>query len=136
MKNLSLRQLPDRYVMVQLDARDPLPSWSTGAVSFSSITRTQSELSLIVPRHVVPADTGFDGEWDCLGIDQQFSLDIPGIAASVASPLAAAGLSVFVVATVDTDYFLVRDAAAAGAALRAAGHNVTLLADGLIQSAR
>lgn len=129
MKKLRLRQLPDRYVMVQLAAQAPLPSWSTGIVSFSSITRTQSELSLIVPRQAVPAEVKVDGEWDCLGIDQQFSLDIPGIAASVASPLAAGGLSVFVVATVDTDYFLVRDAAAAAAALRAAGHSVTLLAD-------
>ena len=115
--------------MIRLDPRAALPSWSTNTASFCSITRTRTELSLIVPRQVVPADLTFDGEWDCLGIDQQFPLDIPGIAASVASPLAAGGLSVFVVATVDTDYFLVRDAEAAAAALRAAGHTVTLLVD-------
>ncbi|MET4059093.1 hypothetical protein ABIB35_000624 [Arthrobacter sp. UYP6] len=89
--------------MVQLNPADPLPPWSTDVVSFCSITRTRSELSVIAPRHVVPADVACDGEWDCLGIDQKFTLDVPGIAASIASPLAGDGISVFVVATVDTD---------------------------------
>lgn len=49
-----------------------------------------------------------------------------GVVASLVTPLAEAGISVFVVSTFDTDYLLVKadDLARATAALRAAGHDV------------
>jgi hypothetical protein len=112
--------------MVQLGPRQALPDWATGPSEFCSVTRTRTELSIIAPLDALPPGTAHDGEWACLGIDQKFTLDVPGIAASVTAPLAAAGLSVFVVATVDTDYFLVRDATAAARRTVAAGHDVVL----------
>jgi hypothetical protein len=49
-----------------------------------------------------------------------------GVVASLVSPLAEAGVSVFVVSTFDTDYLLVKDhdLERASVALRAAGHEV------------
>jgi hypothetical protein len=54
-------------------------------------------------------------------------LDQSGILASVTAPLAAARVSVFAMATYDTDYVLIPDAqrAMALAALEAAGHTVS-----------
>jgi hypothetical protein len=51
---------------------------------------------------------------------------LTGVAAALTAPLAAAEISVLPVATYDTDYLFVRDAALerAVAALRAAGHTV------------
>ncbi len=57
-------------------------------------------------------------------IDGDFGLDEPGIMVSVANPLAEAGLSVFAIASYDTDHLLVRDLATACAELFAAGHRV------------
>jgi hypothetical protein len=55
-------------------------------------------------------------------------MDFPmvGVVSSLATPLAQAGLSVFVVSTFDTDYLLVKDTEidTATAALRGAGHEL------------
>ena len=52
------------------------------------------------------------------------SFDQVGILASLAQPLAAAGVSIFVVSTYDTDYLLVKEEKLelARESLRAAGH--------------
>jgi hypothetical protein len=49
---------------------------------------------------------------------------LTGIVATLAQPLAEAGISIFDISTYDTDHILVRDAhlAAARTALEAAGH--------------
>ena len=54
-------------------------------------------------------------------------LDLIGILASIAEPLAEAGLSIFAISTYDTDYVLVkgRDLDTAVRALKRAGHQVT-----------
>ena len=122
---LTLRRLPGELAMLRLGPADDIPPWAlTSPTTFSSISRTGNELSLIVPAAVVPAGTDADRGWFALGIGGQFDLDQPGIANSVLAPLAAAGQSVFVVATFDTDYFIVRDPAAATAVLEKAGHRV------------
>ncbi|HEY9444359.1 MAG TPA: ACT domain-containing protein, partial [Gemmatimonadales bacterium] len=53
-------------------------------------------------------------------------LDLIGILAAIADPLAEAGLSIFAISTFDTDYVLVksRDLPAAVEALERAGHQV------------
>ena len=125
MPQLTLRRIPGDFAMLRLGPDDQIPPWALASpAAFASLTRTENELSLIVPAGAVPAGVEADGGWCCLGIDDQFGLDVPGIADSVLAPLAAAGQSVFVVATFDTDHFLVRDTAAAAAVLEAAGHRV------------
>ena len=56
-----------------------------------------------------------------------FPFDQVGVLASFASPLAAAGVSLFALSTFDTDYVLVKEerVGAAVEALRAAGHERT-----------
>ena len=51
-----------------------------------------------------------------------------GVVASFSTPLAVAGVGIFVISTFDTDYLLVKDDdfSKAVAALRAAGHAVEL----------
>ena len=50
-----------------------------------------------------------------------------GVVASLVTPLAEAGISVFVVSTFDTDYLLIKETESemALAALQAAGHKVS-----------
>ena len=61
-------------------------------------------------------------------IELDFALT--GVLAALASPLAAAGVSIFAISTYDTDYLLVREEtlAEAVAALCAAGHRFPGLA--------
>ncbi len=64
--------------------------------------------------------------WRVLALVGPFPFDLVGVLASVTSPLASAGVSVFAISTFDTDYVLVKEEhlARAVAVLRSAGHEV------------
>jgi hypothetical protein len=121
---LTFTLLPDLYAIARLDAAAPIPTWPRG--EFVSITRTRDELSIVCRDDAVPSTIRADRGWRCLALQGPFALDQTGVAAEFTRVLAAAGVSVFVVATFDTDYVLVPDRAIARAvaALRAAGHAV------------
>ncbi len=115
-----------RYAIARLDAEKPIPDWPRGA--FVSITRTPAELSIVCEESSVPADVRNDGGWRCIAVEGPIPFETVGVAASIATPLAAAGISVFFVATFDSDYILVKDEAFSRAcsALRDAGHEVEI----------
>lgn len=120
----TLSVVPGRYVIVRLDTDADVPSWAFDRRGgFASVTWTDRELSLILPEEAVPAAFRPTGTWSCLRIEGPFDLDEPGVLASCVGPMAAAGLSVFAVATHDTDYLLVREVDTARSALEAAGHS-------------
>ena len=114
--------------VVRLAADAPVPAWATAA-PFHSVTRTADELSIVceaarVPDDLAPPPTR---DWRALRVRGPLDFALVGILARIASALAAAGVSVFPVATHDTDYVLVREPrlADAVAALRRAGCEVS-----------
>jgi hypothetical protein len=90
------------------------------------MTRTESELSIVCRETSVPAGTHADRGWQCLRVEGPIPLNTVGIAAEFTSVLAKANVSVFPVATYETDYVLVKGdrIEAAIDALQAAGHSV------------
>ncbi len=68
-----------------------------------------------------------DRGWRCLKLEGPLDLDLTGVLASVLLPLAQARVTIFAIATYDTDYVLVREdqRERATAALREAGHGVS-----------
>lgn len=121
---LTFTLLPDRYAIARLNAADAIPAWPRG--DFVSITRTAGELSIVCRDDAVPHNLRADRGWRCLALQGPFALDQTGVAAEFTRVLAAAGVSVFVISTFDTDYVLVPDRVIerAVAALRAAAHVV------------
>jgi hypothetical protein len=123
--NRTLTLLPEDYVICKLPPDTPVPAWALDQqVSFCSITRSLDELSIICPQALTPVEIGANTGWRCLKLNGPFGLDEPGVLASVVTPLAEAGLSVFAVATYDTDYLLVQKLDAAIAALENAACRV------------
>jgi uncharacterized protein len=116
--------LPRCYAICRLSPGEGIPAWALAPSDFVSITRTRAELSVICPASAVPAGIPRQAGWRCLRIDGSTSLEEPGVLVSVADPLAAAGLSVFAVASYETDHLLVADLGPAVEALREAGHRV------------
>ena len=112
-----------RYAIVRLPADAAIPPWAHGA--FVSITRTKHELSIVCNESGVP-DVVADRGWRCLELAGPLPLDQTGVAAGFTRVLADAGIALFVIATYDTDYVLVRDTKLeqATAALHAAGYTV------------
>ena len=114
--------LPGAYTICRFEPGVPVPAWVGGP--FTSITRTSSELSIVCRADRVPAEVPGEDGWRCLQLDDTFDLSQVGVLHSVTQPLAAAGISMFTIATFETDYTLVRRLDAAVRALRAAGHEV------------
>jgi uncharacterized protein len=108
-RKLTLTLLPTTLAVCRLDPSAPLPEWALVG-PFSSITRTESELSVICPEAQVPAKAQHEGGWRCLSVVGQLDFEQIGVFASLAGPLAGAGISIFPIATYDTDHVLVKEA--------------------------
>jgi hypothetical protein len=124
-KKLSLLILPERLAVCQFDPTVPLPVWVEDS-GFCSITRTEEELTVVCREAPVPPGTRCESGWRCIRVQGTFDFSEIGIMFSITQPLAKSGVSVFVVSTYDTDYFLVKekDLAKAIDALKSAGHRV------------
>jgi uncharacterized protein len=118
---LQMHLLPGRYAVCRLERDAPVPEWARGA--FVSVTRTLEELSVVCDERIVPSATRAERGWRCLMVEGPIPFETTGAAAAIATPLAAAKISIFLVATFDTDYLLVKEDALEGAlaALRASG---------------
>lgn len=122
--------------MCRLPAGAALPPWAAAALvapaTVVSITRTGSELSLVLAETALPEeataqpDLRVERGFRALEVAGPLDFSLVGVLAALAAPLAEAGVSLFAVSTFDTDHLLVRedDLGAATAALRGAGHSV------------
>ena len=124
-KKLSLKILPERMAVCRFDASEPLPKW-LDVSDFYSVTRTRDELTVVCREDsVVPGTVGENG-WRCIGVQGVLDFSEIGIIFTITQPLAKNGVSVFVISTYDTDYFLVKEKELPKTidALTAAGHRI------------
>jgi hypothetical protein len=124
---LTLTLINGQFAICRLRPDVDFPSWAKGSEVWS-LTRTPDEITVVCAEEIVPPSVRCDTGWRCLRLDGTFELTLSGVLASITSPLATAGVSVFAVSTYDTDYVLVRGAqlSIATAALATAGHTVLL----------
>ena len=124
---LPLELLPDTLAICRLDAGAPVPSWAAQPSSFLTVSRTADELSITTLQSTVPAEVPCERDYRALRVRGPLPLDLVGILAAIADPLAAAGMSIFAISTYDTDYVLVkaRELERALEVLRRAGHQIT-----------
>ena len=123
---LRLLLLEDRLAVCRLGPTEDVPSWAAG-VGFSSATRTRDELSVVCPEGAVPAGVRAEKGWRALRVAGSMDFALVGVLASMAVPLAGAGVGIFAISTFDTDYLLVKadDLDRAIGALAASGHVVS-----------
>jgi len=122
---LSLDPLPGAFAICRLEPDASLPAWAAGGPLWS-VTRTATELSVVCGLANVPADVRGDGPWRALMVRGPLDLTLTGVLASLAAPLASAGIGLLAVSTYDTDYLLVREADLDRAVrtLQQAGHRI------------
>ncbi|HEX4203632.1 MAG TPA: ACT domain-containing protein [Ktedonobacteraceae bacterium] len=126
MRKLTLSTLPRSYAVCRLDPNGHIPYWALIGDNFVSLTRTDSELSIVCLEENVPQETRAERGWRCIKVDGAFAFSVAGIHASLAVPLAEAEISVLSIATFDTDHLLVKagDLERALDVLAQAGHIV------------
>ncbi|HEY4525795.1 MAG TPA: ACT domain-containing protein [Candidatus Paceibacterota bacterium] len=76
---------------------------------FYSITKTADELSVVCESDAIPPNCPkVEKGWRALKVEGPLDFSLTGILASLATPLAEAGISIFAISTYDTDYVLVK----------------------------
>lgn len=108
MASLTLSILPGRLAVCRLPPGAPLPG-RPASTRFWSVTRTDEELSLVLPEEAAPAGGVVEPGWRCLKVRGPLDFSLTGILASLAGPLAEAGVPIFALSTYDTDYILVKE---------------------------
>lgn len=122
MTQLRIAVLPQRLAVCRLAPDASVPPWVRGA--FTSVTRTDEELSVVCDTEAVPEGVQVERGWRVLKVEGPIPFEMTGVAAALVAPLAEARISVFLLATYDTDYLLLKEESFARAleVLRAAGH--------------
>jgi hypothetical protein len=125
-KVLRFDLLPGALALLRLPAGSPIPEWTAAAQHFLTVTRTPTELSIVADAAVVPGDVVAERDYRAFRVHGPLPLHWVGIVAALAVPLREAAVPIFVIATYDTDYVLVResDVPRAREALLGAGHQV------------
>jgi hypothetical protein len=118
----TLTLLPTALAVCRLPPGSAAPPW-LGAGPLCSITWTDAETSVVSPDADVPPTVRAERGWRAFRVEGPLDFALTGVLAGLTAPLAAAGVPVFALSTFDTDYLLVRVAAAerAAEALRSAG---------------
>jgi hypothetical protein len=110
----------------QLPEDAPIPEWASRG-TFQAFLRTPGELTVVCDAAIVPDDVRSQKGWRCLSLKGPIPFTETAVLSSIAVPLAAASIGIFVLSTFDTDYVLVagRQLDNATRALTAAGHRIT-----------
>jgi hypothetical protein len=106
---LSISLLSDRLAVCRLAPDSPLPPWAKQDRPFTSITRANDELSIIIDERAVPAGTKCERGWRLLKVEGPFEFSLTGIVAAIGDPLRDAEVSIMWVSTFDTDHLLVKN---------------------------
>jgi hypothetical protein len=108
LNNLTIQILPEQYAILHISSDENIPAWVLNG-KYWSITRSESEISIVCQQDVVP--TGFKGEfnWKVFKVHNPLTFEMAGILASLANPLADAGISIFAISSYETDYLMLKE---------------------------
>lgn len=99
---------PGTVAVARLGPSDDLPAWAAAdARPLHAVVRTEDELSVTTSDHLVPEGVEVERGWRALAVRGPLNFGMTGVLASLAAPLAAAEVPIFVVSTFDTDWVLI-----------------------------
>jgi hypothetical protein len=106
--SLPLCVLPGRLAICRLPPDAPLPALPS-STDFWSATRTEDELTIVLPEEAVAAGWRAENGWRCFKVLGPLGFGLTGILASLSTSLAEAGVPIFAISTYNTDYILVKE---------------------------
>jgi hypothetical protein len=98
----------ERLAIIQLGPNAVIPNIEKSN-SFWSITRTEEELSIVLMENIFDPEVKSERGWRNIKVKGPLDFSLTGIIASISTPLAKAGISIFVISTFNTDYILVKE---------------------------
>lgn len=127
MPKQTLAVLPQQFSIYSLDVNADIPKQVFNA-SVYFIGKTNEELSLVLPETITIDAEECDSGWCAMEVLGPLQLSMVGIMADIGNVLAQAQISIFVISTFETDFFLVKahDLGSAARALENGGYKVIL----------
>lgn len=127
MPKQTLAVLTEKFTIHSLPVDSEIPEQVLNS-SLYFIGKTHEELSIVVPETVRIDSEESDMDWCVLEVLGPLQLSMVGIMAQIGNVLANAKVSIFIVSTFETDFFLVKqkDLKAATDALEQDGYKVIL----------
>lgn len=118
---------PEMFTIHSLPDTAPIPPLVFTA-SMYFIGKTRDEVSIVVPDSMHIDSDDSDGNWRVLEVLGPLNLSLVGIMAQIGSVLAKAKVSIFVLSTFETDFFLIKQThlEIATKALRYDGYKVNI----------
>ncbi len=104
---LELSILEGTYGVCRLERSSQIPDWALQG-SFTTITKTLHELSVVCSQELIPEKIRSEKGWKVLMVKGPLEFSLTGVLANLSSSLADAGISIFAISTYDTDYLLVK----------------------------
>lgn len=102
---MRLRKIDGLYAVARLAADAALPAWIDGP-GLTAMVRADDELTVVCDETRVPPDVVAQKGWACFRSLGPFAFDQAGIVASLAAPISARGIGVFVLCTFDGEHIL------------------------------
>jgi uncharacterized protein len=106
-KKFIITVLPEKLAICHFGKNAPIPDWATHNNSIFSITKTETELSIVCPEEKIPVDVRAEKDWRAFRLEGPLDMYSVGVIAALSKPLAQAGVSIFNISTYETDYVLV-----------------------------
>ncbi len=103
---MKLTPLEGSYSVYRFGAGTGFPDGIETIPGFVSVTRTPEELSVVCLSGSIRGAAREEEGWVLWKVQGPLDFGLTGVLSSIASPLAAAGVSIFAVSTYDTDYIL------------------------------
>ncbi len=107
-KKLTLSILPEKLGICHFAQKSPIPEWALEG-NFSSITKTDQELSIVYPQEKIPGGVLFEKDWRAFRLEGVVDMYSVGIISALSKPLADNGISIFNISTYETNYILVEE---------------------------
>lgn len=108
MKAIQLKALEGLFSVYKLNTEESIPS-SVYQSNFFSITKSDEELSIVCPENSSLKTDQASHHWRCIKIIGPLDFSLIGIINQITSILKEAQISVFVISTFTTDYFLIKE---------------------------
>jgi hypothetical protein len=106
---VELRLRPETLSVCRLAAAHSWPAAPDDGSLFAT-SSSDDERSLVCRVDLVPEGAVVEAGWRALTVSGPLDFDLVGVLAGLTTPLARAGISVFVLSSFDTDHLMVRSA--------------------------
>jgi hypothetical protein len=106
--DLPLIILPERLAVCHLPVEAPFPDWARLG-DILALVRTREELSIVCAERFVPPEIKAERGWRVLQVQGPLDFSMVGVLATIALPLARAGISIFALSTYETDFILIKE---------------------------